>query len=130
MPIVTRLLKLNRRHAAWAVLAIATFTSPVVFAAAPHLATGIKIGEVTDHSAIVWTRLTRNADRNSADGPMVTIKYAKPEGRRQGAAPRASLRGHSVPRRRNGRRPEARRARRRWRSPRIVENARGERLAE
>jgi alkaline phosphatase D len=79
MPFVPCSLKLNRRHAAWAVLVVAAFTSPVVFAAAPHLATGIKIGEVTDHSAIVWTRLTKNAERNPADGPTVTIKYAKPK---------------------------------------------------
>ncbi len=41
----------------------------------PYFATGIKIGEVTDHSAIVWTRLTRHAERNPADGPMVRIEY-------------------------------------------------------
>ncbi|MCP4775188.1 MAG: hypothetical protein GY880_13200, partial [Planctomycetaceae bacterium] len=29
-----------------------------------HMANGIKIGEVTSNSAIVWVRLTRNADRN------------------------------------------------------------------
>ena len=29
-----------------------------------HMANGIKIGEVTQDSAIVWTRLTRNAERN------------------------------------------------------------------
>jgi alkaline phosphatase D len=50
-------------------------------AAGPYQATGIKIGEVTDHSAIVWTRLTRHAQRNPADGPTVTIKYAKPDGK-------------------------------------------------
>ena len=27
----------------------------------PYQATGFKVGEVTDTSAIVWTRLTRNA---------------------------------------------------------------------
>ena len=29
-------------------------TSPI-----PHLATGIRIGEVTDQSAVIWVRLTR-----------------------------------------------------------------------
>jgi len=29
-----------------------------------HMADGIKIGEVRQESAIVWTRLTRNAERN------------------------------------------------------------------
>mgnify|MGYP002621944646 CR=1 FL=1 len=43
----------------------------------PYLATGIKIGEVDDQSAIVWTRLTRNAQRNPIDGPEVTIEYEK-----------------------------------------------------
>lgn len=32
---------------------------------APFQATGIRAGEVTDTSAIVWTRLTRNATRNN-----------------------------------------------------------------
>ncbi len=41
----------------------------------PHFATGIKIGEVTDNSAIVWTRLTKRAQRNPSDGPQVTIEY-------------------------------------------------------
>lgn len=41
----------------------------------PYQATGFKVGEVTDQSAIVWTRLTRHRERNPADGPMVEIKY-------------------------------------------------------
>lgn len=41
----------------------------------PHQATGFKVGEVTDTSAIVWTRLTLHPDRNPADGPMVMFKY-------------------------------------------------------
>ncbi len=43
----------------------------------PFMATGFKVGEVTSHSAIIWTRLTRNARRNSEDRPMVKILYAK-----------------------------------------------------
>ena len=31
----------------------------------PYHATGIKIGEVTNNSAIVWTRLTRHRHRSS-----------------------------------------------------------------
>jgi len=46
----------------------------------PHFATGIKIGEVTDTSAIVWARLTRHAQRNPADGPLVRIEYIESEG--------------------------------------------------
>lgn len=44
-----------------------------------HHATGIKIGEVTPTSAIVWTRLTLNEQRNPTDGPMVTIRYVNNE---------------------------------------------------
>jgi alkaline phosphatase D len=31
-----------------------------------HQATGVRVGEATDKTAIVWTRLTRNATRNTA----------------------------------------------------------------
>ncbi|MCX6326838.1 MAG: alkaline phosphatase D family protein [Bacteroidia bacterium] len=40
----------------------------------PSMATGIKIGEVTSHSAIVWTRLTKNQERIN-NGPMPIILY-------------------------------------------------------
>ena len=46
----------------------------------PYLANGVKIGEVTPTSAIVWTRLTRKPERNPADGPMVEINYARKSG--------------------------------------------------
>ena len=49
----------------------------VVIAEGPYQATGIKIGELTDTSAIVWTRLTRNAERNGPDAPMVKIVVEK-----------------------------------------------------
>ena len=39
----------------------------------PYQATGLKVGEVTDATAIVWTRLTRNPQRNSAGAPMVEL---------------------------------------------------------
>jgi alkaline phosphatase D len=48
---------------------------PVVAAEGPFQATGIKIGEVTDTSAIVWTRLTQKEMRNPSDGPMVEVEY-------------------------------------------------------
>ena len=54
----------------------------------PYQATGFKVGEVTDASAIVWTRLTLRETRNPADGPMVAIEYDQPapgEGRRDRA---------------------------------------------
>ncbi|MFQ5810427.1 MAG: hypothetical protein ACE5JM_12485, partial [Armatimonadota bacterium] len=47
--------------------------------ALPCQATGIKIGEVTDTSAIVWTRLTRKPERNSGDLPMVSFTYEEDE---------------------------------------------------
>ena len=39
-------------------------------------ATGVKVGEVTDTSAVVWARLTANPARN-ADGAKVVGKGAK-----------------------------------------------------
>jgi len=42
----------------------------------PFQATGFKVGEVTDTTAIVWTRLTKNPQLNPPDAPMVTIRYA------------------------------------------------------
>lgn len=41
----------------------------------PFQATGFKIGEVTMNSAIVWTRLTQQPERNPSDGPRVTVEY-------------------------------------------------------
>lgn len=46
--------------------AVAAVASPLVAAAAgePHQATGVRVGEVTDSTAIVWTRLTKLPGRN------------------------------------------------------------------
>jgi phosphodiesterase/alkaline phosphatase D-like protein len=44
---------------------LAEETSPVC------MANGIKIGEVSADSAIVWTRLTRNPERNLKGRPLV-----------------------------------------------------------
>ena len=41
----------------------------------PHQATGIKIGEVTTTSAIIWTRLTQSATRVGPDAPVPEVKY-------------------------------------------------------
>ncbi|MHC4507580.1 MAG: alkaline phosphatase D family protein [Planctomycetota bacterium] len=41
----------------------------------PYQATGIKIGETTDNSAIIWTRLTRGPQRVGAEAPMPKISY-------------------------------------------------------
>lgn len=49
------------------------------FADGPYLATGIKIGEVTPDSAIVWVRLTRDAGRVGSDAPEPVIRYKDPK---------------------------------------------------
>ena len=41
----------------------------------PYQATGVKIGEVTDNAAIVWTRLTCNSQRVGLKAPMPEILY-------------------------------------------------------
>ena len=58
-------------------LLAAVFLAGSALAQGPFMATGFKVGEVTDASAIVWTRLTRHPERNPADGPMVTIRQAE-----------------------------------------------------
>ncbi len=45
----------------------------------PYQATGIKIGEVDQTRAIIWTRLTLNAERVSSDAPLPKILYKDPE---------------------------------------------------
>ena len=41
----------------------------------PYMATGIKIGEVTQSEAIVWARLTENAERIGSEAPIPDVKY-------------------------------------------------------
>jgi len=48
-------------------------------AGGPWQATGIKIGEVTDTRAIIWTRLTRNRKRLGSDAPLPEFLYHHPE---------------------------------------------------
>jgi alkaline phosphatase D len=65
-----------KRRAFWVLIAAAAglaVSMAATPAQGPFQATGIKIGEVTDTSAILWTRLTLKAERNPADGPMVEI---------------------------------------------------------
>ena len=45
------------------------------FSKGPYQTTGIKIGEVTDNTAIVWTRLTRHPERIGLEAPMPIIRY-------------------------------------------------------
>lgn len=67
---------MSSRHVI-ALLVLATWCScGTASAAGPFQATGFKVGEMTQRSAIVWTRLTANAQANPADAPMVEIEYA------------------------------------------------------
>ena len=45
------------------------------FAAGPGQATGFKVGEVTDTSAIIWTRTTMRKGPNPENAPMFTVEY-------------------------------------------------------
>ena len=45
----------------------------------PYQATGMKIGEVTDTQAIVWTRLTQAPERVGSQAPMPLFLYKPPE---------------------------------------------------
>jgi len=45
----------------------------------PFLATGIKIGEVTQTEAIVWVRLTQNPERVGHDALKPDVRYKNPE---------------------------------------------------
>lgn len=47
--------------------------------AGPYQATGMKIGEVTDSGAIIWTRLTRAAQRVGPRAPIPDTLYIHPE---------------------------------------------------
>lgn len=48
-------------------------------AQAPYLATGLKTGEVTDTSAIVWVRLSKNEERVDFGAPMPKVRYRDEE---------------------------------------------------
>ena len=45
----------------------------------PYFATGIKIGEVTDNSAIIWARLTNDSLPAGFGNPLPEIVYKDPE---------------------------------------------------
>jgi alkaline phosphatase D len=63
-----------------AALAALLLTAASTWAEGPYFATGIRIGEVDATSAIVWTRLTRDAMAVPAGGPMPVVKYANDAG--------------------------------------------------
>ena len=67
----------------------AALASPWLAGAAekgPFQATGTRVGEVTDSTAIVWTRLTKNATRNN-DGVTFALEKGKNKGKAQPAVP-------------------------------------------
>ena len=57
------------------VLLLASHGCGEVLSNGPYQATGIKIGEVTDNTAIVLTRLTRHPERVGLGAPMPEILY-------------------------------------------------------
>jgi alkaline phosphatase D len=57
-------------------------TSQTTQVAGPYQSMGIKIGEVTDNSAIIWTRLNRDAQRVGIEGGMPEVNYLDRENRR------------------------------------------------
>ncbi|KPK43888.1 MAG: hypothetical protein AMJ65_04555 [Phycisphaerae bacterium SG8_4] len=71
---------MSLRHIAKSVLAVvlSTMFGGRALSQGPYQATGIKIGEVTDNSAIVWTRLTRHPERVGSEAPMPKVSYRDP----------------------------------------------------
>ncbi|MDQ1255925.1 MAG: alkaline phosphatase, partial [Candidatus Hydrogenedentes bacterium] len=64
----------------WIALAVLV-CAPVSAEDAPvYMADGIKIGEVTPDSAIVWTRLTASPERNTAGFPFPDVGNPKDAG--------------------------------------------------
>ncbi len=56
-------------------LLLATYGCGEFSSGGPYQATGIKIGEVTDKEAIIWTRLTRHPERVGLGAPSPEILY-------------------------------------------------------
>ena len=64
-------MKKTQSHLLFALILVCTLSS----CASPHMATGIKIGEVTDSEAIVWVRLTKDEKRVDFGAPMPEVTY-------------------------------------------------------
>ncbi|MFL2546880.1 MAG: alkaline phosphatase D family protein [Candidatus Rariloculaceae bacterium] len=77
----TNSLLIARQLSKLAVVAVALLlTAGCLFAQdGPYQATGIKIGEVSDNSAIVWTRLTGAQQRIGEGAPIPDTLYIHPE---------------------------------------------------
>ena len=61
-----------------AAILLTMFGRGVVLSEGSYQATGIKIGEVTDSSAIIWTRLTARPERVGSEAPMPRVFYRDP----------------------------------------------------
>jgi alkaline phosphatase D len=74
---------MNRLIATIAIILISAGCSSVssheISSDGPYQATGIKIGEVTSDSAIIWTRLTASPKRIGNEGGLPTILYLDPK---------------------------------------------------
>lgn len=73
------LFKRRARSLLFALAVAFVICPPGADAAGPYLATGIKIGEVSDSTAIVWLRLTRNAERVPFDAGIPAVMYRDDE---------------------------------------------------
>jgi alkaline phosphatase D len=78
------------RHAL-AILATLSTATALIASDGPFQATGFKVGEVTDTSAIVWMRLTLHENRNPVDAPMVKIELVGKESGNKGKNKRRKL---------------------------------------
>lgn len=78
--------RLSRRHFI-KTSAAAAMATPLMAASESevHQATGVRVGEVTDSSAVVWVRLTRNATRNN-DGVVFAMEK-KVKGEKKSSQP-------------------------------------------
>ncbi len=65
--------------AAAVLVCIACGAGPLAFAEGPGMASGVKVGEVSPRSAIVWMRLTRHTERNANGIAWPAIKKVRAE---------------------------------------------------
>jgi len=67
----------------------AALASPLAMAASggPHQATGVRVGEATDTTAIVWTRLTKHSARNDRGVPFAMKEEGAKRKQKNGEIP-------------------------------------------
>jgi len=69
---------MNSRRIVMTVLTVGIALTAYGLPPRQYHATGIKIGEVTDGSAIIWTRLTGRPERIGSEAPMPRVSYRDP----------------------------------------------------